>query len=419
MIEQLRTYARTLPDAPGIYFFYTEKKELIYVGKATSLRERVGSYFVGTRTDRPIERFVGEIASVSVTRTDSVLEAIVAEANAIRKHHPKYNVMGKDGKSWNYLVITNEPYPQLLALRQRDIEVKKAKDPKKRNDYLYVFGPYPGLQTKATMKLLRRLFYLSPCRPDAKRACLYYQMGECLGVCTQEISATAYKERVISPLVAFLKGGKKRLIGMLERRMTSASKGQNFEEAARLRDQVKALKHIHDVALITSSFVSSHQRAPMVFKRIEGYDISNTGKDAKVGSMVVMEDGEICKSEYRKFKIRTVEGQSDVDCLKEVLQRRFSHENWTKPSLIMVDGGLPQVNAAKAVLEDLGFKIPIVGIAKGPDRKKNEFVLMQGLGEMRKKVLHFVQKEEQRLVQLRDEAHRFAITYQRKLMRKR
>ena len=418
-MNNLRKKARSLPDAPGIYFFYTSQKELIYIGKATSLRDRVGSYFVGKRTDRPIERFVSKIVSIRVEKTDSVLEAIIAEANAIRKHHPKYNVLGKDGKSWNYLVITDEQYPQLLALRQRDIETQRAKNLSSQKKYLYVFGPYPGLQTKATMKLLQRLFYISPCRPEAKRPCLYYQMGECLGVCAGEISATVYKERVISPLVAFLKGGKKRLIGTLQRRMKTASKRHHFEEAARLRDQVKALQHIHDVALITSSFVSSHKRSAVKFHRVEGYDISNLGKEAKVGSMVVMEDGEVRKSEYRKFRIRTVKGQSDVDCLKEVLQRRFSHENWKKPDLIVVDGGKPQVSAVQAVLAQMGFVIPIVGIAKGPQRKKNEFVLMRGLGNLRRKVVAFVVAEESKLILLRDEAHRFAIAYQRKLMRKR
>ena len=135
--------------------------------------------------------------------------------------------------------------------------------------------------------------------------------------------------------------------------------------------------------------------------------------------MVVMENGEVRKSEYRKFKIRTVKGQSDVDCLREVLQRRFSHENWTKPDLILVDGGKPQVSAAQAVLAKMGFAIPIVGIAKGPQRKKNEFVLMRGLGDLRRKVASFVASDEKKLILLRDEAHRFAIAYQRKLMRKR
>lgn len=404
-----------LPDEPGIYLFYSKEKELIYVGKATSLRSRVRSYFRGKRTPRPIEEMIHEVDDLNWKMTDSVLEAVILESIYIKREQPRYNVLGKDNKSWNYIVIKDEPYPQVKTMRQHDVAQLSAADKKK---YQHFFGPYPGLNSKAAMKLLRRMFHFSTCqrakkKKDAGKPCFYYQIGECLGVCTGEITPTEYKRVVIKPLVTFLKGGKKALVKTLEKRMHKAAKDEKFEEAARLRNQISSLMRIHDVALLNSNFFEDEfkeNHSDLKVMRIEGYDISNLGASGKVGSMVVFAHGDPDKKSYRKFKIKTVEGQSDVDCLEEVLQRRLNHEEWPLPQIFLIDGGLPQVNRAKKVLKERGIEVPVVGIAKGPDRKKNEFIL----GSKRRDIILWVSQEKKVLVQVRDEAHRFALAYQKK-----
>jgi len=408
-----------LPDSPGIYFFYNTRKELIYVGKATSLRNRVRSYFRGKRTPRPIEQMIHEVVTIKHKVAGSVLEAIIMEANVIKKQKPKYNVLGRDDKSWNYIVITKGEYPLVKTMRQHEYAQLTAAELKRL--YLNVFGPCPGLNAKATMKLLRRMFRFSTCqkkRNKTGRPCLYREIGLCLGVCTNEISSTQYKRQVIQPLVTFLNGGKKRLIKTFEQRMKKASKEQKFEEAARLRDQLGSLQKIRDVALLNKSFVESEfssNGSGLRINRIEGYDISNLGSTGKVGSMVVFNQDGPLKSYYRKFKIKSVDGQSDVDCMEEVIRRRLKHDEWVYPDLFLIDGGKPQINRVKKIFDELGVSVPIVGIAKGPARQKNELHFAQ----KNREVIRWVNRHQMLLIQVRDEAHRFAIAYQRKLRSKR
>jgi len=394
---------KKMPDCSGIYLFY-KGPDLVYVGKATSLKNRVRSY-LNPKSSRPIEAMIASITDVRWKETDSVLEAIILEANYIKKFKPKYNVDGKDDKSWNFLVVTKDQFPKLEAVRERNLV---------EGGYRYIFGPYAGMKTSQILKVLHSLFTISRCSPDRKKPCFDYQLGGCLGVCTGEISAKEYKDTVIKPLVMFLSGRKKRLITSLEVKMREASKSQRFEEAKRLRDQVFSLGRIRDFALLDKSFLSDPlSEQGWRIKRVEGYDISNMGTEAKTGSMVVFDDKGPVKSEYKKFKIKTVEGQSDVDCLREVLERRSKHDDWPWPDLILVDGGKPQVNIARKTLEEAGKDTFLVGIAKGPDRKKEEFIFS---GDD-KQLSSWAQDHKDFLVMVRDEAHRFAINYQRKLKR--
>jgi len=431
-----------LPDNPGIYLFYNKEKELIYVGKATSLKSRVGSYFRLKKITRPIEAMMHEVVSIKYKNTDSVLEAVILEANYIKTYLPKYNVLGKDNRSWNYIVITKDEYPEIKTIRQHEYELKKKAEKAgvkyeegefDLKQFAYVFGPYPGLNTKAAIKILRQIFHFSSCKPDQKRPCLYYQMGQCVGVCVRDISSKEYKEKVIQPLVWFLKGKKKQLIQSLEKKMKIASKAEDYEEAGRLRDQLKSLYRIQDITLINRSMTeipkselvgTGDEKLHLDIKRIEGYDISNLGVSGKVGSMVVFDSAGSMKDQYRKFTIKSVEGQSDVDCLEEVIRRRFNHPEWSMPSMLLIDGGRPQVNRVEKVLQDLHILIPIVGIAKGPDRKKNEFTfpmsifaddekVAKDIRELRRAFVNWVNEHQEILVRVRDEAHRFAITFQR------
>jgi len=386
---------KKMPDRPGIYLFY-KGKELIYIGKATSLKNRVKSY-LNPKTLRPIEASMKEVSDVKWKETDSVLEAVILEANYIKEFKPKYNIKEKDDKSWNFFVITKEEFPKLVAIREKNL---------KKENYSYVFGPYAEMKTSQILKLLHSLFKVSRCNPNQKKPCFDYQLNNCLGVCTDEISSRDYKEKVIKPLVLFLKGKKKRLITSLEKKMKEASKKEDFEEAGRLRNQFFSLNKIRDFALLDKSFLISEKKKEKSL-RVEGYDISNLGNEAMVGSMVVFNENGPLKSEYKKFKIKSVTGQSDVDCLKEVVERRLNHNDWPMPNYILVDGGKPQVNTIKKVLKERGFNVPVVGIAKGPERKKNEFFY--------DKDNKFVLDNENFLIRVRDEAHRFAIDYQRKL----
>ena len=196
----------------------------------------------------------------------------------------------------------------------------------------------------------------------------------------------------------FLKGKKEKLIKELEKEMKQASEEMEFEEANRIKRQIFALRHIQDVALISKDEFGGDRG-----ERIEGYDISNIGGDFPVGSMVVFERGRAAKGEYRKFKIRTIHQSDDVGMLREMLQRRFQN-NWPLPSLVLIDGGKGQVNVAREVIGEAGLKIPVVGIAKGPKRDKNEFVGTIPKGFSKKT-----------LIKVRDEAHRFAIAYHKKI----
>jgi excinuclease ABC subunit C len=386
---------KNIPDKPGIYLFY-RGEELLYVGKATSLKSRVRSY-LNPKTFRPIETLIHKINQVKYKETDSVLEALILEAEYIKKFKPKYNVEGKDDRSWIYLVLTKEDFPKLIAVRGRNLKGK----------YLYVFGPYAQIKTTEMLKLLHSLFKVSRCNPNAKKHCFDYQIGNCLGVCINEINSKEYKQKVISPLVMFLKGKKKKLIIDLKKKMKQASLKEEYEEAKRLRNQIFSLEKIRDFSLLNKSFLEESVDEKAVFKRIEGYDISNLGKTNKVGSMVVFINGVASKKDYRKFKIRTVDGQSDVDCLREIIERRIKHKEWIWPQVILVDGGKPQVNTIKKIINN-SF---IIGIAKGEKRKKNELIF----GSKDKEFIDWVKENNNLLIKVRDEAHRFAMQYQKKL----
>ena len=281
-MSSLQNQLKSLPNSPGIYLFYNSHRELVYVGKATSLKSRVKSYFTGNQKSfRPIESMIDEVVKIKTIKTDSVLEAIILEGQYIKKFRPKYNVDWKDDKSWNYLYLTNEPFPKLKTIRQHEILLNlsrarsdndESREPvfkntshgisrsaqdkliKKKN----LFGPFPSLNTRETLKLLHKLFYISRCAPHQSKPCFDYQIGSCLGVCTDEITPKEYKRKVIKPLTEFLKGHKKRLLGNLKKQMLLASKQQNFEEAARLRNQIKSLHHIQDVTLLNNSLFNNN-----------------------------------------------------------------------------------------------------------------------------------------------------------------
>jgi excinuclease ABC subunit C len=245
-------------------------------------------------------------------------------------------------------------------------------------------------------------------------------------VCVEAITVVEYR-KIIRDLVRFFEGKKDMIVKAYRRQMLRAAREKQFEEAALWRNRVHALEHIQDVAMLARdeeiieplrgktdsvSDVSDKQ----IFSRIEGYDISHVSGSATVASMVVFERGAPSKGEYRKFKINDVEGVNDVASMQEVLRRRFHHTEWRKPDLLLIDGGAPQVHAVEQVVHgELGLSIPIVGIAKGPERKRNDLIFTTA----DRTLAEACQRHHLVLEQVRDEAHRFAITFHRTLRSKR
>jgi excinuclease ABC subunit C len=407
-----------LPKFPGVYEFRDKQGKIIYIGKATSLKDRVGSYFLkNSHLDRPnIEPMVLQIADIKIQETDSVLEALILESNLIKKHQPKYNVMAKDDKSFGYFVITKEKFPRVIVLWKTELGKVAAKK---------IYGPYLSkYQMNVALKLIRRVFPFHSNKQQTEKGCLDFQIGRCPGPYSGAITKKDYLKN-IHGIEMILQGKKKNLLVELKKQMKQYSKESEFEKAAEARNRIFALEHIRDVALISEEPQHSMLGCRPNIQcwgemRIEGYDISNIGGDWSVGSMVAFSGNIPDKSQYRKFKIRTVEGIDDVAMMREVLSRRFGND-WPKPDLILLDGGKGHLNMAQNILNDLKFNIPLIAIAKGPARKKLDIFqskfLLTYLGrnkEIRERYNRIL-SDTKLLERVRNEAHRFAISYHKKL----
>ncbi|MEK7479190.1 MAG: GIY-YIG nuclease family protein [Patescibacteria group bacterium] len=393
---------KKLSETPGVYIFKDSRKKILYIGKAVNLKRRVSSYFQKAHDSR-IEEMVGKIAKIEYKKTDSALEALLLEAECIKKHQPPYNILQKDDKTFLYVEFTKEKFSRPLLVRGH----KKSNVRGQMSNV--VFGPflYAGAIREA-LRILRRIFPWSLHSPEtigaATRPCFDYEIGQCPGTCVGTADAKEYK-KTIRKLKLFFRGKKKQIIRELEREMKETSKNLEFERASVLKRQIFSLKHIQDVAVLgEEKFRDSKLEIRDSAKRIEGYDISNISGASATGSIVVFEGNEPNKNEYRKFKILSITGPDDTGMLCEVLERRLKHREWPLPELIFVDGGKGQVNAVQAALLEAGRTIPVVGIAKGPERKKNEF-----FGKVP------AWTSEDVLIRVRDEAHRFAISYHKHL----
>jgi excinuclease ABC subunit C len=406
---------KKFPETPGVYIMKDAAGRILYVGKAGNLRRRVSSYFERPHDVR-IQTLVSKIATIDFEQKDTALEALIREAELIKKITPPFNVREKDDKSFLYFEITREKFPRVFLVRGAGVVAMRGAGAGKR------FGPFTSASSaREALRILRRIFPWSTHDPDEigkiKRPCFNYEIGLCPGTCVGAITHDDYIKN-IERLRMFFEGKKARIIKTLEKDMNAAAKKQDFEKAEALKRQMFALRHIQDTALISDNDAlvagsvagrAANIGSGMALRngyRIEGYDISNISGTSAVGSMVVFEDGEPNKNEYRKFKIRSIFQPNDVGMLKEVLERRFARGDWPMPDLVLIDGGLAQVNTARRVLLRAGIKVPIVGIAKGPKRDRNDMIGLIPKG---------VQKAT--LVKVRDEAHRFAISYHKALRR--
>jgi excinuclease UvrABC nuclease subunit len=406
---------KKLPDSPGVYFFKKtvgKKQDILYIGKATSLRDRVRSYFakdlLKTRS-MLIADMVTLADTIDYEKTDSVLEALILEAELIKKHQPKYNTKEKDNKSFTFAVITDEEFPMVSIVRGRDLEYKKVSGDIKVK---YQYGPFlNGLALKEALKIIRKIFTYrdEKCVPHSGKPCFNYQLGLCPGPCVDAVTKTEYA-RTIQNIHLFFQGKKAKLIIKLKKEMKEYAKALEFEKADVTKRQIFSLQHIKDSSLIredlrTESIEMKTQIGEEKDFRIEAYDSAHIQGDAMTGVMVVIENGVAKKSDYRMFKIRR-KGINDVASLKEVLTRRLKHTEWPTADLIAVDGGVAQYNAAKELINP---HTPIVGVVKNEKHRPERMI---GLDDK------LIKKHQKAILLANSEAHRFTLKYHRNLRSK-
>ncbi|MED4753874.1 excinuclease ABC subunit UvrC [Brevibacillus choshinensis] len=527
MNSSLKDKLAVLPEKPGCYLMKNKNGEIIYVGKAKVLKNRVRSYFTGSHNGKT-QLLVSEIVDFEYIVVSSAIEALVLECNLIKQHNPRYNVMLRDDKTYPYIKITNEQQPRLEITR------------KVIKDKARYFGPYPNAGAASEVKkLLDRLYPLRKCRTMPKQVCLYYHMGQCLAPCVQDVSAEE-NQRLVEEISKFLDGGHEEMKQQLTEKMMHAAESMEFERAKEYRDQIKNIEAVMEKQKVTltdtvdrdiigyavekgwmcvqvfymrqgkmierdttsfpyygdeeedfMSYVSQfyydkqnalpkeillpeqsdpdllgewlgikvhspkrskkrelvqmasenarialQEKFALMSKddartiqavhnlghilgigtpnRIEAFDNSNIQGTEPVSAMIVFTDGRPDKKEYRKFKIKTVEGPDDYGSMREVIRRRYSRllkESGSMPDLIVIDGGKGQISAAMDVLEnELGLYIPVCGLAK--DDKHKTAQLMFGDPpepvELKRDSYEFYL-----LQRVQDEVHRFAITFHR------
>lgn len=378
-----------LPDKPGVYFFM-KRENILYIGKATSLHDRVGSYFskdlISIRGPMILDMIV-QANNLKYEETDSVLEAIILESNLIKKYQPKYNSKEKDNKSFNYVCITRNEIPKILVVRGRTL---------KKSDYKAIYGPFPnGLQLRDSMKIIRRIFPYIDDQSSKKNNQIFYKQLE-----LTPNSLLEYKKN-IKNLKLFFEGKKKRIISNFKKEMAIYAKEKKFEKAGEIKKRIFALEHINDVALIKDEAVGRWVSDSRYKYRIEGYDVAHMSGKNMVGVMVVLQNNEPLKSEYKKFIIRTQTASNDTGALEEILSRRLRHTEWGYPSFIVVDGGVAQVSVAKRVLDRYQLQIPVISVVKDDKHKAKALMGENSL----------IKKYKKDILLANSEAHRFAIGF--------
>ena len=545
--ERIKEDLKKLPERPGVYIMKDKNDNILYVGKAVVLKNRVRQYFQKTNKTERIKKMVSQIDHFEYIVVDSEMEALILECNLIKLHRPKYNVLLKDDKMYPYIKITlNEDYPTVRITR------------KKFNDGAKYFGPYTNaFAVKETVEFLNKTFKLKHCRKIFKDGkyetpCLNYHIKRCMGICQGNVSKEEYM-KVINQVIDVLDGKSEALIKQIDADMQKASSELNFEKAAELRDKKISLENLMqkqkmdsfsenniDVIGIVKYLdkasievfnirnsrmiggenfilkdVEEFSESDLIFdfmkqyyndgnvpdkimfryefpdmelarnllmkignkknlefkipkrgekvklidmaernakismqnktdsienegllvelmnllhlkelpKRIESFDISNISGTDTVAGIVVFENAKPKKSDYRRIKIKTVEGQNDVGCMREVLMRRLKYckEDFdgkspysSSPNLILMDGGISQVRVAKNVVREYGLTIPVFGMVKDGKHRTRTIVDEDG------REYEIKSNELFNLVTfLQDEVHNTAIEYHRKLRQNR
>ncbi len=447
MNKEVAEKLANLPHQPGVYKFKDKSGEIIYVGKAKSLRNRVGSYFhANLDPETKTGSLVSRINDIEYIQVESEFDAIILEAELIKKYRPKYNIIQKDDKTYLYIVIRNERLkvgtrelviPKIITARQTELLDSDIK-----------FGPFPDSSTaKFVVRTLRKIFPFRDCS-SAKfttynrrnKPCLYGHIGLCSGPCVNNDSdGLAFYRKQLNSVKKVLHGGSFAMLDELNSQMNSYAREQNYEQASIYRDLINKFNYVRSQSKSPQTYMENpmfiedvgflamralKELVPVLNdlpRRIECYDISNiSGKEA-VGSMVVAENGLITKSEYKRFRIKFKSTPDDFQMMSEVLSRRLGHHSaagqdkkiWRDPDLLVIDGGKGQVSAVLAVMDKLGLQIPVIGLAK----KYETIVFYDGDG-FQEILLDKSNPGLSLLIKIRDEAHRFAQDYHHKLRSK-
>lgn len=417
MREKLLQKLKTLPASPGVYFHKGTNGEVIYVGKAAVLKNRVRQYFHHTQKDPKTEALVREIADTDWIVVDTEMDALFLESEMIKRYMPKWNILLRDDKTVSYVRIdlkSEVPYVSFTRTPQDD-------------GATYV-GPFYGKTAVAqALRILRKVFPYYDKPYDGKKT-LNTDLGLTPGIEIGKTTPAEYKKN-LRKLRLYLEGGRHKLMNDLEKQMQTAAKAENFEEAAELRKQLFGLRELQKKIVFSDKEfldISSDQalsdlqsilHLPEPPKRIEGYDISHQSGTNVVGSMVVFTNGASDRSEYRKFKLRH-QKNDDTANLCEVVERRLKHDEWPFPDLVILDGGIGQVNAVKDLL--IAKNIAVIGRDKSGDHTRNAAVriVVPTHGEFQEVTLAPDSHVAKLIARIDDEAHRFAITYHTLLKRK-
>jgi len=407
-----------MPNLPGVYFFKNNREKILYIGKAANLRARLSSYFTGNQTSLKTKALISEAESLAWEVLGSETEALIREAELIKKHLPKYNVLMRDDKQYFYVGFSKEKFPKIFITHQKN----------KSANYL---GPFTeGGILRSALKTIRRAFPYCTCRKPHKRLCLNARIGRCFGFCCLPPHSPPYQggdqgevyKKNIKSIKQILSGKNRTLARGLKKEMRKLSDARKYEEAGKIRDQIRALEKIFEHRGVikqdmpTESAKALRALASILdisdINRIESYDIANIHGQFAYGSMAVFAGGKIQKNEYRLFKIKSVRGSNDPAMLREVVSRRLKHKEWPYPQVIIVDGGRAQLSVALAV------KPPSKIIALTKDKNhKGDHVFISGkfspipLSRLPEPLKNFI-------LMLDSEAHRFAILHYRRLHRK-
>ena len=406
----IRKKIKNVPDSAGVYIFLGKNEKALYVGKAANLRKRIASYFRKTYQPPKTRALVSQIKDLDYIETPSSAEALIYEARLIKEKRPKYNIELKDDKSYPFLKLTlNEKFPRLVITRE-----------KHKGNAVY-YGPYTNVKLlRKALATIRGIFRIRSCDNLPKKPCLKAHIKTCVAPCDGSIGEKEYKD-IIGEVKLFLEGKREGLAKELSRKMSVSSGSLDYEKALVLRDKIEALSAMWKGRKPPPPLNREIKELKKVLgltatpSRIEAFDISDIcGKEA-VGSMVSFFCGRPRKDEYRRFRIKTVEGINDYGMIKEVIRRRYSRllrEGARFPDLILIDGGKGHLNTARDELDKLGpVKIPLASIAK-----KKEYVYTEG----RKGPVKLTKRSPalRLIMRIRDEAHRFAVSYH-KLLRKK
>ena len=434
MTELIERKLKELPKVPGVYFHKDQSGEVIYVGKAAVLRNRVRQYFQKSRNRDPkTEALVAEIRDIEWIEVETEIDALFLEAEMIKRYMPRYNILLRDDKSLSFVRIDiKSDYPTVTFTRRP------------LDDGAEYFGPYMEMyQVKKALRLLRRIFpYAITKNQTTMGSKLYEQIGLDPGLTSGKTDLEKYRQN-LRLLMSYLRGNRVKIAREIEREMKQAAKNQEFEVAAALRNKLNEMKALRKQIIFSDrEFMDISKDKGLtglaellsiaIPKRIEGYDISHQSGTDNVASMVVFTNGLPDKAQYRKFKMR-IKGNDDFAHMNEVIGRRLGKKNvasWCKPSLFLIDGGKGQLTAALRARDEAGYEdIPMVGIAK----KEEEIVIHKESSNVQlyvRKTYHeqrdvVVQESEEfqmvrlgqsdhitKLLQrIRDESHRFAVTY--------